>query len=390
MAEVVVELDGQEVVRVPLNGQKTIIGRDQTADVYLENRALSRKHAQLEKRGAGIWIRDLESQNGTYVNGERILEPIPLSSDDSIQLGRYDVYIEGVKEASGDTTVFTVSNAEGRQRYALVGEEVIVGRSPNCDIPITHKSISRRHFKLTQDNGLWFIEDMGSQNGTRRNGNLIDGSEAFSMEDVVQVSEYTFELSILDSETTNSESGFSDSVNKTMMIDPSNLAKVADLGGDLAVDEDEEDQEGADISVSNLNPPEEIEFADEEMSQTKGLSDFAKDIAFENTKSSASKSLSAQKQHVITFSIEDLNEELFIENEPLAIGENGSYGTPESGQIFADQAYILFTPTAQGVLATVVGDRRLLMVNGESKLFAFLESGQTVELGHLHASYEEK
>ena len=41
MADVVVELEGQEVVRVPLVQQNTIIGRDQTADVYLENRALS-------------------------------------------------------------------------------------------------------------------------------------------------------------------------------------------------------------------------------------------------------------------------------------------------------------------------------------------------------------
>ena len=389
MAEVVVELDGQEVVRVPLKDQKTIIGRDQTADVYLENRALSRKHAQLEKRGAGIWIRDLESQNGTYVNGERILEPIPLSSDDSIQLGRYDVYIEGVKEAAGDTTVFTVSNSEGRQRYALVGEEVIVGRSPNCDIPISHKSISRKHFKLTQENGRWYVEDLGSQNGTRRNGNIIEGRDIFGMDDVVQVSEYTFELSVLDSETTNSDSGFSDSINKTMMIDPSNLAKVADLGGDLAVDGDAEGQESADLSISSLNPPDEIEFPDDEMSQTKGLSAFAKDIVFENTKSSTN-GVSVPKQHIVTFSVEDLNEELFIENEPIAIGENGSYGSPEGDQLFAEQAYILFTPTVQGVLATVIGDRRLLTVNGENKLFAFLENGQTIKLGHLSASYEEK
>ena len=145
-----------------------------------------------------------------------------------------------MREASGDTTVFTVSNAEGKQRYALVGEEVIIGRSPSCDIPITHKSISRKHFKLTQEDGVWHIEDLGSQNGTRRNGNLIEGREVFDMDDVVQVSEYSFELGVLDSETTNSDNAYSESVNKTMMIDPANLAKVADLGGDLS---------GVDVSI---------------------------------------------------------------------------------------------------------------------------------------------
>ena len=290
MPEVVVELDGQEVVRVPLNNQKTIIGRDQTADVYLENRALSRKHAQLEKRGAGIWIRDLESQNGTYVNGERILEPIPLSSDDSIQLGRYDLYIEGVREASG-TPPFSRCRMRRASSVTPWWVRVIIGRSPSCDIPITHKSISRKHFKLTQEDGVWHIEDLGSQNGTRRNGNLIEGREVFDMDDVVQVSEYSFELGVLDSETTNSDNAYSESVNKTMMIDPANLAKVADLGGDLS---------GVDVSIvdeglaegGEHGAPDALEFSDDDVSKTKGLAEFAKDIVFDNTKSSVQQSAS--------------------------------------------------------------------------------------------------
>ena len=385
MADVVVELEGQEVVRVPLVQQNTIIGRDQTADVYLENRALSRKHAQLEKRGAGIWIRDLDSQNGTYVNGERIEEAMPLSSDDAIQLGRYEVYIEGVKEAAADTIVFTVTNNEGKQRYALVGEEVIIGRSPSCDIPITHKGISRKHFKLSSEDAQWFIEDLGSQNGTRLNGNLIKDRSPFSVGDIVQISEYTFEISILEPEITNADDELSEPQNKTMMIDPEGTANVADLGGDFDLASSESPFSIGE-SVNLTGDKANIEFQDEEVSQTKGLQDFVKGIAKDAT-GPGHGVISSQEQHCIQWSTGDETQELILEDAPIAIGETGERGDTHSDYSFADQAYLLFVPTEQGILVTCIGDRRLVEVEGQNKFFALLEDGQILKLGALQVSY---
>ena len=86
-AEVVIELSGEEVARVPLSAASMVIGRDPSADIHLDNLALSRRHAQLEQRGADVWIRDLGSQNGTYVNGQRVRGVRELSVDlaDAIQ-----------------------------------------------------------------------------------------------------------------------------------------------------------------------------------------------------------------------------------------------------------------------------------------------------------------
>jgi pSer/pThr/pTyr-binding forkhead associated (FHA) protein len=387
MADVVVELEGQEVVRVPLVHPNTIIGRDQTADVYLENRALSRKHAQLEKRGAGFWIRDLESQNGTYVNGEKILEPMPLSSDDAIQLGRYDLYIEGVKEASADTVVFTVTNLEGKQRYALVGNEIIVGRSPTCDIPISYKGISRRHFKLSSEGTQWFIEDLGSQNGTRLNGSIIDGQTPFNVDDSVQISEYTFELSILQTELTNVDGDASEANNKTMMLDPEGTANVADLGGDFDLASAESPVSIGDSSMRNADE-DGPEFEDDEISQTKGLQDFVKGIAKGIT---APAHLGfAKEKHCIQWDVAQESQELILQDAAVAIGENGERGEPNADAGFADQAYLLFAPTDQGILVTCIGDRRVVEVDGEPKLFALLEDGQTLQLGRLQASYHLK
>ena len=118
MAEVVVELSGKEILRVPLKGPSMTIGRDPQCDLHLDNRALSRRHAQIEKRGAAIWVRDLNSQNGTYVNGNRIAEPLALNGGDIVEVGRYHVRIEGVENAREDTPVLTLTGPEGRHRLS--------------------------------------------------------------------------------------------------------------------------------------------------------------------------------------------------------------------------------------------------------------------------------
>ena len=312
---------------------------------------------------------------------------MPLSSDDSIQLGRYEVYIEGVTEASSDTVVFTVSNDEGRQRYALVGDEIIVGRSPSCDIPISHKGISRRHFKLTSEDTQWFIEDMGSQNGTRHNGNLIEERTPFNADDLVQISEYTFELSILKAELTNADNELSESNNKTMMIDPEGPANVADLGGDFDLSSDESPMS---IGDSMMQGPaaDAVHFQDEEVSQTKGLQDFVKGIAKDVT--APTHTVPSEVQHCIEWSVGEETQEIILQDAPIAIGETGEHGEATSDISFADQAYLLFVPTEQGILVTCVGDRRLMTVDGQYKLFAIMEEGVSIQLGHLEASYQLK
>jgi pSer/pThr/pTyr-binding forkhead associated (FHA) protein len=52
-------------------------------------------------------------------------------------------------------------------------EDVRVGRDPSNDLVLATKSISREHALITQINGRWFVEDRGSYNGTRVNGERI-------------------------------------------------------------------------------------------------------------------------------------------------------------------------------------------------------------------------
>lgn len=70
----------------PLQGRRVWLGRDCSNDVSFDDRTVSRQHAVFVRREAGWYVQDLESQNLTLVNGEKVLTA-PLSDGDEVQCG---------------------------------------------------------------------------------------------------------------------------------------------------------------------------------------------------------------------------------------------------------------------------------------------------------------
>jgi pSer/pThr/pTyr-binding forkhead associated (FHA) protein len=78
----------------PLEEDKVSIGRTPEAGVFLDDVTVSRNHALLVRRRDGLYIDDLGSLNGTYVNRHRI-ESHALADGDEIQIGKYKLsYLE--------------------------------------------------------------------------------------------------------------------------------------------------------------------------------------------------------------------------------------------------------------------------------------------------------
>jgi pSer/pThr/pTyr-binding forkhead associated (FHA) protein len=69
-------------------GEQTRIGRSPEAEVFLDDVTVSRNHALIVSRRDGLYIDDLGSLNGTYVNRRRI-ESHKLQDGDELQVGKY-------------------------------------------------------------------------------------------------------------------------------------------------------------------------------------------------------------------------------------------------------------------------------------------------------------
>jgi pSer/pThr/pTyr-binding forkhead associated (FHA) protein len=78
-----------------IEGERMTIGRSPDAGVFLDDVTVSRNHALLVQRRDGLYIDDLGSLNGTYVNRRRI-ESHRLQNGDELQVGKYKLtYLEG-------------------------------------------------------------------------------------------------------------------------------------------------------------------------------------------------------------------------------------------------------------------------------------------------------
>jgi serine phosphatase RsbU (regulator of sigma subunit) len=72
-----------------LDAQRSLIGRRPDSTVFLESLAVSREHAEILCDDGAYAVRDLGSSNGTYVNGQRVTESVPLTEQDALHIGPY-------------------------------------------------------------------------------------------------------------------------------------------------------------------------------------------------------------------------------------------------------------------------------------------------------------
>ncbi len=99
MGKLVVSLDGVVIKDVQITKDKTTLGRRPYNDIVIDNLAVSGEHAVLQMVGQDVFIEDLNSTNGTYINGKAIKKQL-LSHNDTVEIGKYK--IKYLVEESGD------------------------------------------------------------------------------------------------------------------------------------------------------------------------------------------------------------------------------------------------------------------------------------------------
>ncbi len=185
--------------RIPLTRWENSIGRSPTCDVILTASTVSRFHAVISKRRTGWVVADTNSRTGVFVNGEQIEKPIVLSHGDKVCFGTamfefFDVDVDDLerekeKERRKQARIAARAPAyTGNERasfipalideaaekaYVIGCESCVIGRSPDCDIRLKYQTVSSEHAKVFKVGNGWFVEDLGSANGTKVNARFV-------------------------------------------------------------------------------------------------------------------------------------------------------------------------------------------------------------------------
>ena len=106
MPKMIVSIDGVVIKEVQLTKDRTTLGRRPYNDIVIDNLAVSGEHAVMQMSGHDVFLEDLNSTNGTYVNGKAIKKQ-QLQNGDSIEIGKYKIKFvhDGVAGSHEKTTV---------------------------------------------------------------------------------------------------------------------------------------------------------------------------------------------------------------------------------------------------------------------------------------------
>ena len=90
-----------------------------------------------------------------------------------------------------DGPALVVRSGGGRagESFEAIGDQALIGRSPECDVFLDDVTVSRRHAELTRDGKVFTIRDLGSLNGTFVNRRRIESS-VLEDDDEVQIGKY--------------------------------------------------------------------------------------------------------------------------------------------------------------------------------------------------------
>ncbi|GJM39032.1 MAG: hypothetical protein DHS20C19_23990 [Acidimicrobiales bacterium] len=221
-----IRFDGQDRVFEPASSPVRI-GRDEDADVVVERQGVSRHHAQVDYDGESWQLSDVDSTQGTFVEGERVTSrPVGDSLSVTLARGEHAVRLEistspivdeldRTVAASPDATavvgdggavrpggVLAAGAAEGAtqvtgetvvvecagQSYTFSpGRKYVIGRDSGVDVQSQNPNVSRRHAVLEYENG-WTFSDLDSSGGSfldgrRTKDTAISGTMAFVLGD---------------------------------------------------------------------------------------------------------------------------------------------------------------------------------------------------------------
>jgi pSer/pThr/pTyr-binding forkhead associated (FHA) protein len=199
-----------------INKDKMIVGRADDCDIVIDNLAVSRHHAIIEKKEGVFTVNDLDSNNGTFLNGQRVAESTALTFGDEVGIGKHVMVFDSHSRKSKPLDVSQVGGAQpemdaaGRGTMFVEPEKMetiqkksatalkahlrvkdgpdaagmipleksdsVFGKTRDCDVKIQGFFASRRHAILSRLENGFQLTNLAVFSPTRVNGIRIESA----------------------------------------------------------------------------------------------------------------------------------------------------------------------------------------------------------------------
>ena len=110
MPKVIVSIDGVVIKEVQLTKDRTTLGRRPYNDIVIDNLAVSGEHAVIQIIDGEAVLEDLNSTNGTYINGKAVKKQ-SLQNNDTIEIGKYKIRFQSDQAGAGFDKTMVVKPA---------------------------------------------------------------------------------------------------------------------------------------------------------------------------------------------------------------------------------------------------------------------------------------
>lgn len=223
MPEIVVKFEDKVIERIVTQKKRISIGRTSDNDVVLDNKAVSRKHAQIEFGDDSALVIDNESLNGTFVNNRKVNEEI-LKDSDQITIGKFNlVYHQDtpkdvkLSDLDGTMVLRTKKQKKLLERdkkekeitskagcSILLGEDntnvkhfyldkpvITFGKSKYVNLKVRGFWASRIQAKITKEKDGYILINLGRRGKTRVNGEEIQRHQ-LKNDDLLEVGKSVF------------------------------------------------------------------------------------------------------------------------------------------------------------------------------------------------------
>ncbi len=131
MPKMIVSIDGVVIKEVQLTKDRTTLGRRPYNDVVIDNLAISGEHAVFQMAGSDVFIEDLNSTNGTYVNGKAAKKQ-QLQNGDTVEVGKYKIKFVSEAAADGFEKTMMVKSMSATAPAAPRAEAGVSGWTPHA------------------------------------------------------------------------------------------------------------------------------------------------------------------------------------------------------------------------------------------------------------------